>query len=56
LQRAANGIRCFQLMECDDEKLFQQWGARWHDLVDFEIVAVRTSKEATAGHESRSEG
>lgn len=38
--------RCFQLMECDDEGLFQTWVARWQDLVDFEIVPVVGSKEA----------
>jgi hypothetical protein len=51
-----NGNRCFQLMECDDERLFQQWVARWNDLVDFEIVAVRTSQEAAARHESDGTG
>ena len=38
--------RCFQLMECDDPKLLEQWTARWSDLVDFEILPVLTSKEA----------
>ena len=38
--------RCFQLMECDDQRLFQRWIANWEDLVDFEIVPVLTSKEA----------
>jgi len=38
--------RCFQLMECDDPKLLQQWTKHWQDLVDFEIVAVVTSKAA----------
>lgn len=38
--------RCFQLMECDDPQLFRQWTARWEDLVEFEITAVMTSKEA----------
>ena len=38
--------RCFQLMECDDPELFNQWVARWEDLVDFEIVPVLTSREA----------
>jgi hypothetical protein len=47
-----NGNRCFQLMGCDDIQLFEQWVARWNDLVDFEIVAVRTSGEAAAGHKS----
>jgi hypothetical protein len=46
-----NGNRCFQLMECDEVQLFQHWVARWNDLVDFEIAAVCTSKEAAAGHE-----
>jgi len=40
--------RCFQLMQCDDPKLLQQWTGHWQDLVDFEIVSVVTSKEATA--------
>jgi hypothetical protein len=46
-----NFDRCFQLMECDDAQLFQQWIANWHDLVDFEIVAVHTSKDAAARQE-----
>lgn len=41
-----NFERCFQLMECDDPSLLQQWVARWQDLVEFEIIAVVTSKEA----------
>jgi hypothetical protein len=40
--------RCFQLMECDDKKLFQEWIANWKDLVDFEIVEVKTSQQASA--------
>jgi hypothetical protein len=32
--------RCFQLMECDDPQLFQQWIAAWGDLMEFEIVPV----------------
>jgi hypothetical protein len=47
----SNFDRCFQLMKCDDVQLFQQWIAHWHDLVDFEIVAVHTSKDAKARHE-----
>jgi Protein of unknown function (DUF3303) len=42
----ANFDRCFQLMECDDVLLLQQWAARWQDLVDFEFVPVLRSKEA----------
>ncbi len=40
-----NFDRCFQLMECDDARLFQEWIARWHDLMEFEIVPVVPSKE-----------
>jgi len=42
-----NFDRCFQLMECDDRKLFQEWIANWKDLVDFEIVEVTTSQHAS---------
>jgi hypothetical protein len=38
--------RCFQLMECDDQKLFHQWIAQWSDLMEFDIVPVMTSDEA----------
>ena len=38
--------RCFQIMETDDIKLFDQWIANWNDLADFEIIPVMTSKEA----------
>jgi Protein of unknown function (DUF3303) len=40
-----NFDRCFQLMECDDERLFADWMANWTDLVDFEVVPVATSEE-----------
>jgi hypothetical protein len=38
--------RCFQLVECDDPRLVQEWVDCWADLVDFEIVPVITSAEA----------
>ena len=41
-----NFDRCFQLMECEDSRLLEQWAAHWRDLVDFEFVPVRRSKEA----------
>ncbi len=41
----ANFDRCFQLMECDDAGLLQQWVLAWRDLVDFEIVPVVPSEE-----------
>lgn len=37
--------RCFQLMESDDPRLFQQWIIKWQDLMEFEIVPVVPSKE-----------
>ena len=40
--------RCWQLMETNDEKLFRQWTEAWSDLMDFEIVPVRTSGEVVA--------
>ena len=41
----ANFDRCFQLMECDDARLFQQWVAQWQDLMECEIVPVVPSQE-----------
>jgi hypothetical protein len=43
-----NFDRCFQVMECDDERLLHAWADAWRDLVDFEFVPVRTSAEARA--------
>jgi hypothetical protein len=41
----ANFDRCFQLMECDDARLLQQWAAFWSDLIEFEMVPVVPSAE-----------
>ena len=35
-----SGRRCFQLMETDDELLFEMWKSHWNDLVEFEIVSL----------------
>ena len=40
--------RCFQIMECNERRLLDQWVAQWQDLVDFEIIPVVTSAEASA--------
>ena len=37
---------CYQLMECGDPKLLEQWTEHWRDLVDFEVLPVITSAEA----------
>ncbi|MGO4405945.1 DUF3303 domain-containing protein [Bosea sp. RAF48] len=45
---AADLGRCFQIMECDDVALLQEWVLRWSDLARFEIVPVAASKAAAA--------
>ncbi|MGH2587863.1 MAG: DUF3303 domain-containing protein [Dehalococcoidia bacterium] len=41
-----NFSRCFQLMECDDLRLFQEWVLQWRGLgATIEIVPVVPSKE-----------
>ena len=37
---------CWQVMQSDDRTLFEPWIAAWSDLMEFEIVPVRTSAEA----------
>jgi len=43
---AATLGRCFQLMETDDPNVFDEWTAKWNDLVEFEVVPVVSSSEA----------
>ena len=38
--------RCFQVMEAESEAALREWTRAWSDLVDFEIVPVRTSEQA----------
>jgi hypothetical protein len=40
--------RCFQVMECEDRSLLDEWMANWRDLVDFEVVPAMTSAAAAA--------
>jgi len=41
-----NFARCFQLMECDDLRLFQQWVLSWRGSgVSLEIVPVVSSAQ-----------
>jgi len=45
----ANFSRCFQLMRCDDPRLFQEWCLHWRGYgVELEIVPVVPSKETQA--------
>lgn len=41
----ANFDRCWQVMECDDPRRFQEWIAKYGDLMEFEIVPVVASKD-----------
>ncbi|QCI63516.1 DUF3303 domain-containing protein [Phreatobacter stygius] len=44
-----NFDRCFQLMECDDLRLLQQWVLAWRGSgITFEIVPVVPSQETRA--------
>ena len=41
-----NFSRCFQVMECDDLRLLQQWALQWRGSgVTLEIVPVVSSKD-----------
>ena len=41
-----NFSRCFQLLECSDLRLLQEWILKWRGLgVMFEIVPVLSSKD-----------
>jgi len=40
--------RCYQVMECADRALLDEWMGRWSDLVTFEVIPVMTSPEAAA--------
>ena len=44
----ANFDRCFQLMECDDARLLQEWANNWSNLVEFEFVPVVPSQDTAA--------
>ena len=46
--------QCFQVMECDDRRLLDQWIAQWDDIVEFEVMPVVTSAEASAAVASMS--
>ena len=48
-----NFDRCFQLMECDDARLLQEWILHWGDLASFEIVPVVPSMQTRALVESK---
>ena len=48
-----NFDRCFQIMECDDPRLLQEWVLHWGDLASFEIVPIVPSKQTRELVESK---
>lgn len=40
--------RCYQVMECADRHLLDEWLSHWHDLVEFEVMPVLSSAEVQA--------
>lgn len=44
----ADLVRCYQVMECDDRALLEEWMAQWEDIVQFDVVEVMGSAEAAA--------
>jgi hypothetical protein len=38
-------MRCFQLMEAEDESFLDAWISHWKDLVDFEVIPVVPSAQ-----------
>jgi len=47
---------CYQLMRSEDASLFSLWTDNWKDLMDFEIVPVRTSAETAEMVAAQSKG
>jgi hypothetical protein len=45
---STDGRMCYQLMECDDRTLLDEWMSAWSDLVAFDVVPVMSSAEAVA--------
>lgn len=39
---------CYQVMECEDRALLDQWMAQWVDLTEFEVLPVITSAQAAS--------
>jgi hypothetical protein len=39
--------RCFQLMEAPSVAALEPWVEKWRDLVEFEVIPVRTSADAS---------
>jgi hypothetical protein len=42
----ADMSRCYQLMECEDRRLLDEWIGLWSDVADMEVIPVITSAQA----------
>jgi hypothetical protein len=40
--------RCYQVMECADRRLLDEWLSHWEDLVEFDVMPVLSSAEVQA--------
>ena len=49
----APNARCFQVMEAPTAAALQSWIDRWADIVEFEVIPVKTSPEYWAGIEDK---
>ena len=46
----SDGARCYQVMDCPNRALLDEWMACWEDLVRFEVIDVITSAEAAEAY------
>ena len=40
--------RSYQIMECADRRLLDEWMTNWNDITDFEVIPVVTSADAAS--------
>ncbi|MEW5915036.1 MAG: DUF3303 family protein [Gemmatimonadota bacterium] len=38
--------RCYQVMQCTDPALLEEWISHWKDVTEFEVIPVITSADA----------
>jgi len=44
---STDGLRCYQLMQTEQESLFIEWEKFWADLVKFEVIELRDKPSDT---------
>ena len=40
--------RCFQVMDCDDRILLDEWISHLNDIAEFEVIPIISSEKASA--------